>query len=271
MTLDAMHWVWTHSQSRGNARTALLFVADQVRTSACEVRLSHADFVSALNTSRSVCKSAIRTAVGLGELVCVEQGKGTRSSLYILPKAVGFVRPSTASGPESGPLAPRPAPRSGPDSDPLDRNQDHASGSDSDPQWAGFRPSSGPDSDPHSPFPFPSQQEGEPEAAADSDYGIPAEIRELMDSMYVSGINVRWPFTGNQWFPVIALIKKCGVPALVDYARRVANRTEVDSAKYFMRGWSELPPKPSQDTTAYRSRPHLRAVGGSTPEERGIF
>ncbi|MFC4512588.1 hypothetical protein [Streptomyces ehimensis] len=89
--------------------------------------------------------------------------------------------------------------------------------------------------------------------------------------MTASGVMVRWPFTGSQWFPLIALIKKCGVQALVEYARRTADRTPVDSARYFMRGWSELPPKPADGTPTVRPRPHLRAVSGQTPEERGIF
>jgi hypothetical protein len=91
-----------------------------------------------------------------------------------------------------------------------------------------------------------------------------------MDSMHASGVRVRWPFTGNQWFPVIALIRKCGIPALVDHAVRTTARTDVDSAKYFMRGWGELQPKPADGPPVYTSRPRPRAVGQS-PEERGIF
>lgn len=269
MTLDAMHWVWNHSQSRGNARLALLFVADQVRTSACEVRLSYADFTAALNASRSVAKSAVKAAAETGELQIIEQGKGTRSSLYALPKAVGFVRPSLASGPESGPLAPPKPTLSGPDSGPLSPDHDHASGPESGPQWAGIRPSSGPESGPHSPFPSPSKQEGEPEGSADDDYGIPAAARPLMDRMTASGIRVRWPFKGNQWFPLLSLIEKCGEDALVEYARRTVDRTPVDSVKYFLRGWAELPPKPAHGTPVHVPRPHLRAVG--SPEDRGIF
>lgn len=110
-----------------------------------------------------------------------------------------------------------------------------------------------------------------PEQPADTSYGIPDAVRPLVDSMTASGIVVRWPFTGNGWFPVVALITKCGVPALVEYARRTVDRspTAIDSAKYFVRGWSELPPKPAAGTPIHMSRPHLRAVG--TPEERGIF
>ena len=271
-----MHWVWNHSQTRGNARLAVLFVADQVRTSACEVRLSYADFVPALNASRSVVKAAVKAAAESGELQIVEQGKGTRSSLYCLPKAVGFVRPSAASGPESGPLAPRDTPSSGPESGPLDPNHDHASGPESGPEWAGIRPSSGPESGPHSPSPSPSKQEARPEQpeqpAPDASYGIPDTARPLVDSMTASGVVVRWPFVGNGWFPVLALISKCGTPALVEYARRTVDRSPapIDSAKYFMRGWSELPPKPAAGTPVHTPRPHLRAVGQS-PEERGIF
>ncbi|MFI2349740.1 hypothetical protein ACH492_22335 [Streptomyces sp. NPDC019443] len=81
--------------------------------------------------------------------------------------------------------------------------------------------------------------------------------------MTASGVIVRWPFTGNQWFPLLALINKCGVPALVDYARRTADRTAVDSAKYFMRGWGELPPKPADGTPVHTSRP--QRLGRPTP------
>ena len=270
MTLDAMHWVWNHSQSKGNTRLAMLYVADQVRTPRCVVRLSYADFMEALNAPRSTVKAAIKAAVSSGELELQELGKGTRPSQYRLAKAVGYVRPANSSGPDSDPLGDRPTTPSGPDSDPLAPNHDHASGSDSDPERAGFRPSSGPDSDPHSPSHSPSKHEGEPERQQQDDYGIPDAVRPLVDSMTASGVVVRWPFVGNQWFPLIALINKCGVPALVAYARRTADRTHVDSARYFMRGWAELPPKPAAGSPIHTPRPHLRAVGQS-PEDRGIF
>lgn len=86
--------------------------------------------------------------------------------------------------------------------------------------------------------------------------------------MTASGVVVRWPFQGDQWFPVIALIRKCGIPALVAYARRTADRTHIDSARYFMRGWTELPPAPAAGTPVVR---HLRPVAGQSPEDRGIF
>lgn len=250
-----MHWVWNHSQSKGNPRLALLAVADQTRTPACEVRMSHADFAAALNASRSVAKGAVKTAVESGELEILELGKGTRRSLYRLPKAVGYIRPANDSGPDSGPLAPSAAPRSGPDSGPVAGSQETASGPDSGPQWAGFRPSSGPDSGPHSPSQRASQQAGPEESAANSDeYGIPDFARPLVDGLTNAGVVVRWPFVGQQWVIIHALIKKSGVTAMVDHARKAAGRANVESAKYFMQGWRELPPVPQAPASVPRPR-----------------
>ncbi|MFH9072721.1 hypothetical protein [Streptomyces alboflavus] len=134
---------------------------------------------------------------------------------------------------------------------------------------------------PETPDPFPSvpsvttpsasKQESQPPAPLD--YGIPEAARPLIDSLTAAGVIVRWPFKGNQWFPLLALIEKTGVPALVAHAIKAAGRAPepVDSAKYFLRGWSELPPMPAPDT----ERPPLRAVSGGyqpyrepTPEDR---
>src|SRR5690606_413403 len=88
-----MHWVWNHSQSKGNARIALLYVADQVRDSACEVRAGQREFMRALNTpSKSTVEKAIKDAVESGELEVAAPAAGRRPALYRLPKAVGYVR-----------------------------------------------------------------------------------------------------------------------------------------------------------------------------------
>ncbi|MBN0043095.1 helix-turn-helix domain-containing protein [Streptomyces actuosus] len=88
-----------------------------------------------------------------------------------------------------------------------------------------------------------SQPEGPSERHA---YGIPDAARPLVDALTAAGITVRWPFKGDQWFPVLALIQKTGVPAMVSHAVRMVGRTpDVDSARYFMRGWAELPPLPA--------------------------
>ncbi|WP_167967547.1 hypothetical protein [Streptomyces lonarensis] len=90
--------------------------------------------------------------------------------------------------------------------------------------------------------------------------------------MSASGVDVSWPFKGDAWAPVITLIETVGIDAMVSYAVRASARTAVFSARYFVAGWTELPPKPPEGTPDHR--PRLRAVGGQhyiSPEERGIF
>jgi hypothetical protein len=103
--------------------------------------------------------------------------------------------------------------------------------------------------------PSASKQESQPE---DLRYGIPEAARPLVDQLTAAGVVVRWPFKGNAWFPVLAMISKSGVPAMVDHALKAAARTQIESAKYFLKGWGELPPLPAPGT----ERPPLRAVSG---------
>jgi hypothetical protein len=124
---------------------------------------------------------------------------------------------------------------------------------------------------PENPDPFPSypsdsssQLASQQAADAPTDYGIPEDARPLVDGLTAAGVTVRWPFKGTAWFPVLALIKKCGVTAMVDHATRAAARADVESAKYFMRGWGELPPLPSPGT----ARPQLRAVPGDRSQRQ---
>ncbi|MFI2078611.1 hypothetical protein [Streptomyces triculaminicus] len=104
----------------------------------------------------------------------------------------------------------------------------------------------------------PSASKQEAPAPDDHRYGIPEAARPLVDGLTAAGVIVRWPFKGDGWFPVLALIGKSGIPAMIDHAVKAASRTPVDSARYFMRGWSELPPSPLPGT----QRPQLRAVSG---------
>lgn len=103
--------------------------------------------------------------------------------------------------------------------------------------------------------PLASKQESQPDALG---YGIPEAARPLVDGITAAGVYVRWPFKGNAWFPVLAMISKSGVTAMVDHALKAASRTEVESANYFLKGWGELPPLPGPDV----ERPKLRPVGG---------
>ncbi len=75
---------------------------------------------------------------------------------------------------------------------------------------------------------------------------------------------VRWPFGNSEWAKLRAAITRSGVPALVDYARRSYERKrgDIDSARFFLSGWSQLPPAPP--TGPLGERPALRAVSGSS-------
>jgi hypothetical protein len=103
--------------------------------------------------------------------------------------------------------------------------------------------------------PLASKQESPQQPDED---GIPAAARPLVDGITAAGVYVRWPFKGNGWFPVLSMISKSGVPAMVDHALKAAARTDVESANYFLKGWRELPPKPAPGA----GRPQLRAVSG---------
>lgn len=122
---------------------------------------------------------------------------------------------------------------------------------------------------PSSTTPSASKQES---PASDPGYGIPDDARPLVDGITAAGVIVRWPFKGNAWFPVLALIAKSGIPAMVDHAIKAASRTRVESANYFLKGWGELPPLPLPGT----ERPQLRAVSGgyqpwTNPEDQNAY
>lgn len=108
-------------------------------------------------------------------------------------------------------------------------------------------------------FTTPSASKQESEPPAEIDYGIPVDARPLVDGLTAAGVIVRWPFKGNSWFPVLGMIAKSGVPAMINHALKAASRTQVESASYFLKGWGELPPIPPPGT----ERPHLKAVSGS--------
>lgn len=101
-----MYWVWNHSQSKGTGRHVMLVVANWVTGPDCTVRASTADLVRFSNAARSSVVTSIDALLKSGELELLEEGRGTRSALYRLPGAVGYVRPERASrGPKTGPLA----------------------------------------------------------------------------------------------------------------------------------------------------------------------
>jgi hypothetical protein len=226
-------------------------------------------------SSRYDVLSALRKK---GALMTVTSGHRGRRAVYRVP----VMRPETpdAIDPAKGPGTPdkgsgNPGPNQdskGPETpDPMD-----AKGSGNEGERVQEPREKGPET--QDPFPSvpstttPSASKQEEPAPDRLGYGIPEAARPLVDQLTAAGVIVRWPFTGNAWFPVLALIEKTGVPALVEYAVRAAARTNVDSAKYFMRGWSELPPLPAPGAV----RPPLRAVSGdwqpySNPTDHSVY
>lgn len=115
---------------------------------------------------------------------------------------------------------------------------------------------------PARPVPSPSSPtEKKEQASKTREQGIPEQARPLVDALTANGVIVRWPFHGNEWFPLLALISRTGITAMVNHATKVASRTQVESAKYFLNGWSELPPLPPPGD----GRPALRTVDTPRP------
>lgn len=101
-----MYWVWNHSQSKGTGRHVMLACANWITGPDCTVRASTAELVQFSNAARSSVIKAVDALVKSGELLMLEEARGTRPALYKIPGAVGYTRPERGSrGPKTGPLA----------------------------------------------------------------------------------------------------------------------------------------------------------------------
>ncbi|MFD7661020.1 hypothetical protein [Streptomyces sp. NPDC059788] len=239
MTLDAMHWVWSQSQSRGNARLVLLYVADQVRTSACEVRVGQRELMRAMNTpSKGTAEKAVKAAEDLGELEVLERGVGRRAALYKLPKAVGFVREAVRSAPESGAQESASAPDSGAQTDDQGSRSAPKTGAQknrSAPVLSRSAPKTG--ALPHTQTTQAGTEAGQPDAFA--------RCQPLVRAMTEAGITVSWSMKASDWLDIAAIVQHAGVPAMVAFARDTKNATRqpIRYATFFLRGgWRGLPP-----------------------------
>jgi hypothetical protein len=250
VTLDAMHWVWKHSQSKGNTRVALLYVADQVRTLACEVRVGHRELMEALNTkSKSTAEAAMKKALELRELEIVEEASGRRPALYRLPKAAGYARTTSSSAPESGAQDAPSSPESGaqssedaPRSAPKTRAQENRSA----PDFDASAPKTG--APPHTQTTQASQQ---PAGRTDPF----AYIQPLIAAMTDAGITVSWSMQARDMIAIADILERAGLEAMVDFAlkTRDSTRQPIRYATFFLRGgWGGLPPK---GTTKPRQQP----------------
>ncbi|MFD5709530.1 hypothetical protein ACFWHW_03895 [Streptomyces pharetrae] len=217
--------------------------------------------------SRSQLYAVIKSLITKGALTKLNAGQKNGTAKYRISE---FAVPQRPGIPDTEPPSQRPENRDTdrpqrPEIPDTDANVQSPENADTEPsQCQEIRDVSVPESGTPTPlYPSsttPSASKPEEPASDRHAYGIPDSARPLVDSLTAAGVVVRWPFKGDQWFPLLALIEKSGVPALVDFAVKAAAsaRTPVQSAKYFLDGWSELPPLPPPGA----QRPTLRAVSG---------
>lgn len=240
MTLDAMNWVWDHSRSKGNTRVALLYVADQVRTAACEVRIGQRELMGAMNTkSKATAEAAIRKAKDLDELEVAEESSGRRPPLYRLPKAVGYVRPRPSSAPETGAQDFASAPETGAQSGDEGSSSAPETGAQAEscaPTFGACAPETG--APPHTHKELASgESAGKPDA-----FQI---CQPLVRAMTEAGITVSWSMQPSDWIAISQIVERAGITAMVAFARdtRASTRQPIRYAKFFLRGgWAGLPP-----------------------------
>ncbi|MEU7597322.1 hypothetical protein AB0B79_30460 [Streptomyces sp. NPDC039022] len=228
--------------------------------------IEHPKILRGAKLSRSQLYAVIKSLIAKGALTKVTAGQKNGAAKYKIAYFAESQRPgipdtdSSSQRPDSrdaeGPQRPGTS-----DTEPLSQCPENP---DTDPsQCQEIRDVSVPESGTPTPL-YPSsttpssKQEELQSQPADVTFGIPPDARPLTDAIRAAGLNVRWPFKGNGWFPVLALINKVGVHAMTDYAVTVAQRTRVESAKYFLKGWAELAPLPTADSP----RPALRAIPG---------
>lgn len=242
MTLDAMDWVWKHSQSKGNARVALLYAADQVRTSAAEVRIGQRELMTALNTkSKATAEAAIKKAMELGELEIKEESSGRRPPLYKLPKAAGYVRSYASSAPEVGAQDSASAPETGAQEGDKGSSSAPETGAQSSacaPTFGACAPETG--APPHTQTTLASAEVGQQDG-----FQI---CQPLIQAMTEAGIVVSWSMKPSDWLEIARIVERAGVSAMVAFARdtKATARQPVRYATFFLKGgWKGLPPASS--------------------------
>ncbi|MFD6691080.1 mucin-2 [Streptomyces bacillaris] len=72
---------------------------------------------------------------------------------------------------------------------------------------------------------------------------IPEASQPLVAALQGERLFVGWELAPTEWFVIEALIKRCGIPALVASARASwqGARSQPRSARYFLPGWKALP------------------------------
>ncbi|SFY52099.1 hypothetical protein [Streptomyces sp. F-1] len=223
--------------------------------------------------SRSQLYAVIKSLITKGALTKLNAGQKNGTAKYKIPV---FAVPQCPGIPDTEPPSQGPENRDTdhsqrPGNADTDQNPQCPENADTEPsQCQEIRDVSVPESGtptplfPSSTTPSDSKQESQPRGLGD---GIPEAARPLVDGITAAGVYVRWPFKGNTWFPILALIAKSGVPAMVDHALKAASRTNVESAKYFLKGWSELPPIPAPGAELAAAGPNVIPLNKSRQQQ----
>lgn len=234
-----MHWVWKHSQSKGNTRLALLYVADQVRTIAAEARVGQRELMEAMNTtSKDTAQEAVRRAIELGELEVLLPSSGRRPALYRLSKAAGYVRPLSGSAPDSGAQGTASAPESGAQAETVPSS----SAPDSGAQAKSCAPVSGASAPKTGAPPHTQKEQASAPASQPDGFQI---CQPLIQAMTEAGITVSWSMQTKDWLEISNIVQRAGVPAMVGFAlnTKATTRDPIRYATFFLRGgWRGLPP-----------------------------
>lgn len=261
MSIDAQAWVWNESRTKGNARLVMLAVADKAPGPDCSAYMGLTEFLKRVNAARSTTIEAIDKALASGELVILEEARGSRPALYQLPKAVGYERPTTARrGPESGPVAASQGSEiQTPSSEQGSGNRtgsENARGPETGPGGSENRTPRGPETGPL--YQTSSTKGGSNEQAGPTGPLIPAFANDLVQQMTAAGMVVSWNLNSGEWLTVHAHIKRASIPFIVEYTRGRWNHADPPkTARYLTRMWQTMPnqPAPSPD-----GLPALRAV-----------
>ncbi|MEU2510205.1 hypothetical protein ABZ621_36705 [Streptomyces sp. NPDC007863] len=92
-----------------------------------------------------------------------------------------------------------------------------------------------------------SKTEGQPSGAAIAHIGdrprIPVNCEPLVVALQAANLFVGWELAPNEWLLIEALIRRCGIPALVTSANASwqGARTPPRSGRYFLPAWRQLP------------------------------
>ncbi|MFD7106116.1 mucin-2 [Streptomyces celluloflavus] len=107
-----------------------------------------------------------------------------------------------------------------------------------------------------SPRPDPSRPAVPPTEVQQASYGstptVPPNLTPLRDALTAAGVVVEWSLAEADWFRLEAIVARTAVPALVEHAREQWRRarSRPRSVRYFLPGWTALPPVPAGAPTA---------------------